>query len=68
MTVSVGFLEVSVLGGRFPNCLIKNLLITGIAIFLMALIGLNIAFEPNPKFTQWFVVWSRIYLLNKLVL
>jgi ammonium transporter, Amt family len=47
MTVSVGFLEVGELGGRFSNSLIKTLLITGIAIFVMAFIGFNTAFAPT---------------------
>ena len=47
MTVSVGFLEVGELGKRFSNSLIKTLLITGIAIFVMAFIGFNTAFAPT---------------------
>ena len=47
MTVSVGFLEVGELGERFSNSLIKTLLITGIAIFVMAFIGFNTAFAPT---------------------
>lgn len=47
MTVSVGFLEVGELGERFSNSLIKTLLITGTAVFVMAFIGFNTAFAPT---------------------
>jgi ammonium transporter, Amt family len=47
MTVAVGFLEVGELGERFSNSLLKTLLITGIAVFIMAFIGFNTAFAPT---------------------
>jgi ammonium transporter, Amt family len=57
MTVSVGFLEVGELGERFSNSLIKTLLITGIAVFIMAFIGFNTAFAP----TIYGIIGNPIY-------
>lgn len=47
MTIAVGFLEVGELGERFSRSLLKTILITGSAIFVMAFIGFNIAFAPT---------------------
>lgn len=47
MTVAVGLLEVGELGKRFSNSLYKTLLISGIALFTMALLGFNTAFAPT---------------------
>jgi Amt family ammonium transporter len=47
MTVAVGFLEVGELGESFSRSFTKTLLITGAALFVMALVGFNIAFAPT---------------------
>ena len=47
MTIAVGFLEVGELGEHYSNSLLKTVLITCIAIFVMAFIGFNIAFAPT---------------------
>ena len=47
MTIAVGFLEVGELGENFSRSLLKTILITGSAIFVMAFIGFNIAFAPT---------------------
>src|SRR5437899_6112969 len=62
MTVSVGFLEVGELGADMEISLLKTMLITGSAIFLMAFIGFNTAFAPtlggiigNPSYNGFFL-------------
>src|SRR5438093_13106534 len=47
MTISVGFLEIGELGSELDISLIKTMLITGSAIFFMALVGFNTAFAPT---------------------
>lgn len=47
MTTAVGLLEVGELGMRYSNSLLKTLLITGIALFVMALVGFNTGFAPT---------------------
>ena len=47
MTIAVGMLEVGELGKHFSRSLLKTILISGLAIFLMAFIGFNIAFAPT---------------------
>ncbi len=47
MTIAVGFLEVGELGERMNRSLFKTALITGGAIFFMALVGFNVAFAPT---------------------
>lgn len=47
MTIAVGFLEVGEEGIGMSRSLFKTILITGSAIFFMALIGFNIAFAPT---------------------
>ena len=47
MTVAVGLLEVGELSMRYSNSLLKTLLITGTALFIMAFIGFNTAFAPT---------------------
>ncbi|MCW6158159.1 MAG: ammonium transporter [Thermoplasmatales archaeon] len=47
MTVAIGFLEYGELGKHYSNSLIKTILIMGTAIFLMALVGFNLAFAPT---------------------
>jgi len=46
MTISVGLLEIGELGEDFWESLLKTLVITGTAIFVMAVVGFNIAFAP----------------------
>jgi ammonium transporter, Amt family len=62
MTIAVGFLEVGELGESYSRSLLKTVLITGTAIFVMAFIGFNIAFAPtlhgvigNPFYTGLFL-------------
>lgn len=61
MTIAVGMLEVGELGKHFSRSLLKTILISGIALFLMAFIGFNIAFGPTlfgiigkPDYTGFF--------------
>lgn len=63
MTIAVGFLEIGELGERMNRSLFKTAIITGGAIFFMALIGFNVAFAPtilhgligNPLYTGLFL-------------
>ncbi len=47
MTISVGFLEVGEVGERFWNSLLKTVVITCSALFVMAFVGFNTAFAPT---------------------
>jgi Amt family ammonium transporter len=47
MTISVGFLEIGELGEGYSRSLLKELLITGSALFFMAFLGFNTAFAPT---------------------
>ncbi|MGA9839055.1 MAG: ammonium transporter [Thermoplasmata archaeon] len=47
MTVAVGFLEVGELGESVYRSLLKTLLISGLAIVIMAVVGFNIGFAPT---------------------
>jgi Amt family ammonium transporter len=47
MTISVGFLEVGELGERLDVSLLKTILITGLALVVMAVVGFNAAFAPT---------------------
>lgn len=47
MTIAVGFLEVGELGEDFDVALIKTIMITCVAIFVMAIVGFNTAFAPT---------------------
>src|SRR5215831_7125168 len=62
MTISVGFLEVGELGADLDISLLKTMLISGTAIFVMAFIGFNTAFAPtiigligNPLYNGFFL-------------
>ena len=62
MTISVGLLEIGELGEKFDVSLLKTISISGIALFVMALIGFNLAFAPtisgvigNPMHTGIFL-------------
>jgi Amt family ammonium transporter len=46
MTIAVGFLEIGELGDSFSRSMMKTMIITGMALFVMALAGFNIAFAP----------------------
>jgi Amt family ammonium transporter len=46
MTISVGFLEVGELGQNLGRSLLKTILITGLAVVVMAIVGFNTAFAP----------------------
>ncbi len=47
MTIAVGLLEIGELGEDFWGSLLKTLVITATAIFVMALVGFNTAFAPT---------------------
>src|SRR6202521_1639801 len=47
MTIAVGLLEVGELGERVVGSLVKTILITGMAVLVMAVIGFNTAFAPT---------------------
>ncbi|MDE1861229.1 MAG: ammonium transporter [Candidatus Micrarchaeota archaeon] len=47
MTIAVGFLEIGELGEKFDVGLIKTIMITCIALFVMAIVGFNTAFAPT---------------------
>jgi Amt family ammonium transporter len=47
MTISVGFLEVGELGEGLHFSLLKTILITGLALVVMAIVGFNTAFAPT---------------------
>jgi Amt family ammonium transporter len=47
MTIAVGLLEVGELGERVIHSLVKTILITGLAVVVMAVIGFNTAFAPT---------------------
>ncbi len=47
MTIAVGLLEVGELGQRVVASLVKTILITGLAVLVMAVIGFNTAFAPT---------------------
>jgi len=47
MTIAVGFLEVGELGERLHLSLLKTVLMTGTALFVMAVVGFNTAFAPT---------------------
>jgi Amt family ammonium transporter len=47
MTIAVGLLEVGELGERVVGSLVKTILITGLAVLVMAVVGFNTAFAPT---------------------
>src|SRR5258708_32056255 len=47
MTMAVGLLEVGELGHRVTGSLVKTILITGLAVLIMAVVGFNTAFAPT---------------------
>lgn len=47
MTVAVGFLEVGELGESVNRSLLKTLLMSGLAVVVMAIVGFNIGFAPT---------------------
>jgi Amt family ammonium transporter len=47
MTIAVGLLEVGELGERVAQSLVKTILITGLAVLVMAVVGFNTAFAPT---------------------
>lgn len=63
MTIAVGFLEIGELGENLVVSLLKTVVISGTAIFVMAIIGFNTAFAPtyygiigNPFYTNGFML------------
>jgi Amt family ammonium transporter len=63
MTIAVGLLEVGELGERVIHSLVKTILITGLAVVVMAVIGFNTAFAPtlggiigNPFYGPGFIL------------
>src|SRR5260370_13567584 len=47
MTIAVGLLEVGELGEHLVRSLLKPILITGLAVLVMAIVGFNTAFAPT---------------------
>lgn len=47
MTIAVGFLEVGELGQSLHFSLLKTILMTGLALFVMAFVGFNTSFAPT---------------------
>jgi ammonium transporter, Amt family len=47
MTIAVGMLEVGELGERVVGSLVKTILITGLAVVVMAVVGFNTGFAPT---------------------
>ncbi len=47
MTISVGLLEIGEMGKNFKRSLMKTVGITGLSLFVMAIIGFNTAFAPT---------------------
>ena len=47
MTVAVGLLEIGELGGSLNRSLLKTLLMSGLALVVMAIVGFNIGFAPT---------------------
>ena len=47
MTISVGFLEIGEMGEGLHFSLLKTILITGLALVVMAIVGFNTAFAPT---------------------
>jgi len=71
MTISVGFLEIGELGSDLDTSLLKTMLITGSALFFMALVGFNTAFAPtingvigNPLYNGLFLGGSSTSIIN----
>lgn len=71
MTIAVGFLEVGELGESFSRSLMKTMLITGAALFVMAIAGFNIAFAPlfhgiigNPFYNGFFLGGLSTNIMN----
>ena len=63
MTVAVGFLEVGELGASVYRSLLKTLLMSCLAIVVMAVVGFNLGFAPtydgiigNPLYAQGFLL------------
>jgi ammonium transporter, Amt family len=49
MTVAVGFLEVGELGESLARSLLKTLLMSGLAVVVMAIVGFNLGFAPTES-------------------
>jgi Amt family ammonium transporter len=71
MTISIGFLEIGELGSDLDISLLKTMLITGSALFFMALVGFNTAFAPtingvigNPLYNGLFLGGSSTSIIN----
>jgi len=71
MTISVGFLEIGELGSDLDISLLKTMLVTGSALFFMALVGFNTAFAPtingvigNPLYNGLFLGGSSTSIIN----
>ncbi len=63
MTVSVGFLEIGELGASVYRSLLKTLVVSGLALVVMAIVGFNVGFAPtwngllgNPVYAPGFVL------------
>src|SRR2546428_10396515 len=67
MTISVGFLEVGELGEELDFSLLKTILMTGLALVVMAFIGFNTAFAPTAGGFIGHPVSSTGFLLRRLL-
>jgi Amt family ammonium transporter len=74
MTAAVGLLEIGELGEGFGRSLFKSVLITGIALVIMAAIGFNVAFAPaisgvigNPAYVQGFFLGAFASIQNSVL-
>jgi Amt family ammonium transporter len=68
MTIAVGVLEIGELGTEYKKSLLKTIVISGTAIFVMAIIGFNTAFAPtidgiigNPFYGNGFLLGGFSY-------
>src|SRR5258708_38916936 len=63
MTIAVGLLEVGELGQRVVVSLVKTILITGLAVLVMAIVGFNTAFAP----TLGGVIGNPLYVAGRFL-
>ncbi len=61
MTPAVGLLEVGELGSKLSSSLFKTLVISGIAVVVMAVIGFNTAFAPTININQYGIMGNPFY-------
>lgn len=62
MTISIGMLEIGELGKRFSKSLLKTILVSGLSLFIMAIVGFNIAFAPTIAGIIGLPTYSSMFL------